>query len=142
MLLFFISTQTSPFYQAAAETSSLGSYPGGGDVSIFNALSMTALGTGNHEFDGGADEYCRVVQSLSMPVLVANLDFSQLTCSPNITVSPDAQECSSVAGTIAKSCYVEMSNGLTVGLIGRAPEDFFEQVDADTLPGLDFVGGR
>lgn len=105
---------------------------------------MAALGTGNHDFDGGADEYCAIVQKLEMPVIVANLDFASFECAPGLTVSSDAQECSSVAGTVAKSCYVEASNGLKVGLVGRTPENFFEQVnDPDArLPGLDFVGGR
>lgn len=134
----------SPFYQAASEVESLGSIPGGGDASIFNALSFSALGTGNHEFDGGADEYCAMVQMQQMPVLAANLDFSQFVCTPALTISSDAQECSALAGSVAKSCYVETSHGLTVGLIGRAPEDFFEVTNDpdETLPGLDFVGGR
>jgi len=119
-------------------------YPGAGDVTIFNALSMSALGIGNHGFDGGANQYCTMVASQAMPSLTVNLDFDDFVCSPALTISPDAQECSSVAGTVAKSCFVTLEDGSKVGLIGRAPAEFFNVVEdpTETLPGLDFVGGR
>lgn len=137
------NTLPGPFYQAAAEVESLG-FPGAGDVAIFNELSLTALGAGNHEWDGGADEFCAMLASQKMPYLAVNLDFTNLVCNTMVRLSSDAQECASAGGGAAKSCYVSLDNGLTVGLIGRAPAGFFNVVanPLERLPGLDFVGGR
>jgi 2',3'-cyclic-nucleotide 2'-phosphodiesterase (5'-nucleotidase family) len=48
-----------------------------------------------------------------------------------------------MAGHVVKSCYIETNVGL-VGLVARAPADFFNVVDdPETFtPGLDFIGGR
>ena len=79
-----------------------------------------------------------------MPYLAVNLDFTRLVCNNMVRLSSDAQECASAGGGAAKSCYVSLDNGLTVGLIGRAPAGFFNVVanPLERLPGLDFVGGR
>ncbi|ACI64263.1 predicted protein, partial [Thalassiosira pseudonana CCMP1335] len=136
------NTLPGPFYKAAAEVPSLGA-PGLGDSSIFNALGINALGLGNHGFDGGADEFCGIVAYNEMPSLAVNLDFSNFVCAAGIVISEDAMECSTIGGSVAKSCYVDFGN-MKVGLIGRAPAGFFEVVEnpSEKLPGLDFVGGR
>ena len=111
MIHFFtkLCTIIRPFYKAAAEVPSLGA-PGLGDSSIFNALGINALGLGNHGFDGGADEFCGIVAYNEMPSLAVNLDFSNFVCAAGIVISEDAMECSTIGGSVAKSCYVDFGN--------------------------------
>jgi 2',3'-cyclic-nucleotide 2'-phosphodiesterase (5'-nucleotidase family) len=49
-------TLPGPFYQASAEVESLGAR-GLADIAFFNAMGLTANGIGNHEFDGGIDDF-------------------------------------------------------------------------------------
>lgn len=76
----------------------------------------------------------------SFPFLSVNLDFSQSTVP--IPIGQDGVECSSVAGKVAKSCYVDTKIG-KVGLIGRSPADFFNVIEnpATNLPGIVFFPG-
>lgn len=137
-------TIPGPYYLASAEVDEYGNTNGMGDIMIFNAFPNNANGIGNHEFDGGIIDFAEMVSAATYPFLAANLDFSAVDTEPAITVGPDAVDCGEVAGAVAKSCHVTLDNGLTVGLIGRAPADFFNVInDPDTtIPGLDFVGGR
>jgi len=138
-------TLPGPFYQAAAEVPSLGA-PGLGDIAAFNALGLRANGMGNHEFDGGIDDFARMLAAADYPFVAANLDFSNATTGgdvPPITIGVDGGSVTENAGTVVKSAYVEIG-GERIGLVGRAPADFFNVISdpENTLPGLDFVGGR
>jgi len=136
-------TLPGPFYQAAAEADSK---PGLADIGIFNALGLTANGMGNHEFDGGIDEFATMLDFANYPFLAVNLDFSNVQLqdgTPAIEIGVDGGSVVENAGKVAKSAYVEVG-GEKIGLIGRAPADFFNVISdpARNHPGLDFVGGR
>lgn len=138
-------TLPGPFYTAAEEVESLGA-PGLADIAFFNAMALTANGIGNHEFDGGLDEFARMLAAADYPFLAVNLDFSKARTSPGVPpveIGVDGASVAENAGKAAKSAYVE-AGGERIGLIGRAPADFFNVIkDPDTtLPGLDFVGGQ
>ncbi len=134
-----------PFYHAAAQVSSLGA-PGIGDIEIFNATKLRANGMGNHEFDGGAEDFARMLHRASYPFIAVNLDFSKVKLPegiPQIRIGKDAGSISENAGKTVRSAYAEIG-GEKIGIIGRAPADFFNVVKdpAHTLAGLDFYGGR
>lgn len=124
------------------------------DILAYNAMGVAANGIGNHEFDGGngdIDTFADMVARAEYPFLAANLDFSQVTSSPGIVMGTDGDNVTNLAGRVAKSAFVEVTdgNGVTerIGLIGRAPADFFNIIAGCTpgvecLGGLDFVGGR
>lgn len=138
-------TLPGPFYQASAEVPFLGQ-PGLGDIAMYNAMMLDGNGMGNHEFDGGINEFAYMLSSANYPFIAANLDFSSVVLepgSPYIGIARDGMECAAAAGMVLKSCYIDVGE-FSVGVIGRAPADFFNVVaDPDeTLPGLDFVGGR
>ncbi len=138
-------TLPGPFYQASREVEAFGQ-PGLADIAFYNAMGLTANGIGNHEFDGGIDEFAHLLEAAQYPFIAANLDFSNVMLadgSPAIEIGEDGGSVEENAGKIVRSAYV-MVNGEKIGLVGRAPADFFNVVaDPDTtLPGLDFFGGR
>jgi 2',3'-cyclic-nucleotide 2'-phosphodiesterase (5'-nucleotidase family) len=138
-------TLPGPFYEAASEVDSLGAN-GLADIAFFNASGLTANGLGNHEFDGGLDEFAQMLTAAEYPFLSVNLDFSNAQVSdgvPAIEIGEDGASVAENAGRVARSAYVEVA-GERIGLIGRAPADFFNVInDPDTtMPGVDFVGGR
>jgi 2',3'-cyclic-nucleotide 2'-phosphodiesterase (5'-nucleotidase family) len=138
-------TLPGPFYEAAEQVESLGA-PGLADIAFFNASSLTANGLGNHEFDGGLDDFATMLAEADYPFLAVNMDFSDAQVSegvPPIEIGEDGASVTENAGKVARSSYVEV-NGERIGLIGRAPADFFNVInDPDTtMPGVDFVGGR
>lgn len=137
-------TIPGPFYLASSEVDALGRANGVGDIAIFNAFPNAANGIGNHEFDGGINDFATMLGAANYPFLAVNLDFSQVDSEPSISIAQDAVDCSEAAAAVAKSCFVTLDANLTVGLIGRAPADFFNVIeDPETnLPGLDFIGGR
>ena len=138
-------TLPKPFYNAAAEVDDLGA-PGLGDIAMFNAMNLTANGFGNHVFDGGINDFARMLEKADYPFLAVNLDFSDVELAegvPEIEIGEDGASVQENAGKVARSSYVEVG-GERRGLIGRAPADFFNVIkDPDeTIPGLDFYGGR
>lgn len=138
-------TLPGPFFQAAAQVDSLGA-DGLGDIALYNAMGLTANGIGNHEFDAGLDAFAVMLSNAAYPFLAVNLDFSNAQVGegvPAIMIAEDGQNVADIAGQVARSAYVEV-NGERIGLIGRAPADFFNVIeDPDTtMPGLDFLGGR
>jgi 2',3'-cyclic-nucleotide 2'-phosphodiesterase (5'-nucleotidase family) len=138
-------TIPGPFYLASAEVPEFGA-PGIGDIAMYNAMRVRANGMGNHEFDGGIDDFARMLAAAAYPFLAANLDFSQAQVSPAappIRIGRDAGPCALAAGKVVKSCWVQ-AGPQRVGLIGRAPADFFNIIANPpvTIPGIDFVGGR
>ena len=138
-------TLPGPFYGAATEVDALGA-PGLGDIAIFNAMGLDANGIGNHEFDGGLDEFATMLANADYPFLAVNLDFSEARVGggvPPIEIGTDGASVEANAGKVARSAWMEVG-GERIGIIGRAPADFFNVIeDPDTtLPGVDFYGGR
>jgi 2',3'-cyclic-nucleotide 2'-phosphodiesterase (5'-nucleotidase family) len=138
-------TLPGPFYRAAREVAVLGA-PGLADIAFFNAMGLTANGMGNHEFDGGIDDFARMLAAARYPFIAANLDFSRVRLKPGtppIRVGQDGGSVVENAGRVVRSAYAEVG-GQKIGLIGRAPADFFNVIARphETTPGLDFVGGR
>jgi 2',3'-cyclic-nucleotide 2'-phosphodiesterase (5'-nucleotidase family) len=138
-------TLPGPFYQAAAEVDRFGA-PGIGDIAMYNAMGLVGNGMGNHEFDGGINDFARMLNQADYPFLAVNLDFRNVQLAdgaPEIEIGEDGASVQENAGKVARSAYVEVG-GERIGLIGRAPADFFNVIsDPDeTIPGLDFYGGR
>ncbi len=138
-------TLPGPFYEAAAEVGSLGAN-GLADIAIYNAMGLVANGIGNHEFDGGINDFARMLASADYPFIAVNLDFSAVQLeegTPAIQIGEDGGNAADNAGKVVKSAWVEVGGEL-IGLIGRAPASFFEVINDpdETLPGLDFFGGR
>ena len=138
-------TLPGPFYSAAAQVPELGA-PGLGDIALFNAMGLVANGIGNHEFDGGLDEFAVMLSQAEYPFLAVNLDFTEAQVGdgvPEIEIGTDGASVEENAGKIARSAWVEVG-GERIGLIGRAPADFFNVIEdpATTMPGVDFYGGR
>jgi 2',3'-cyclic-nucleotide 2'-phosphodiesterase (5'-nucleotidase family) len=114
---------------------------------MYNAMGVKANGMGNHEFDGGIDEFARMLATAKYPFLAVNLDFSNVQLAegtPKIRIGRDGSRCSQNAGKVLKSCWLLVGAGHRIGLIGRAPADFFNVIEDpdNTLLGLDFFGGR
>jgi 2',3'-cyclic-nucleotide 2'-phosphodiesterase (5'-nucleotidase family) len=138
-------TIPGPFYQASAEVPELGA-PGIGDIEMYNAMGVVANGMGNHEFDGGINEFARMLDRAEYPFVAANLDFRNVMIDPDapkIEIGEDGARRFRNNGKVVRSTYVQVADQC-IGLIGRAPADFFNVIkDPDTtLPGLDFFGGR
>jgi len=136
-------TIPGPFYQASEEAFGA---PGLGDIMMYNAMNIAANGMGNHEFDGGIDEFATMLDAADYPFIAANLDFSEVELeaeTPPIETGRDAGPCFASNGKVVRSCWV-MRGGNRIGLIGRAPADFFNVIEdpENTLGGLDFAGGR
>jgi len=138
-------TLPAPFYRAAADAPSLGAR-GLGDIAVYNAMGLAATAMGNHEFDGGINDFARMIARANYPFIAVNLDFSQVRLAEGVPAIRRGQDGGSVtenAGKVVRSAYVEVG-GERIGLVARAPADFFNVVmnPDSTLPGLDFVGGR
>ncbi len=138
-------TLPGPFYEAATEVESLGAN-GLADIAFYNAMGLNANGIGNHEFDGGINDFATMLASAAYPFIAVNLDFSAVQLAegtPAIQIGEDGGNAADNAGKVVKSAWME-AGGEKIGLIGRAPAGFFEVINDpdETLPGLDFVGGR
>jgi 2',3'-cyclic-nucleotide 2'-phosphodiesterase (5'-nucleotidase family) len=138
-------TLPGPFYEAATEVESLGAN-GLADIAFYNAMGLNANGIGNHEFDGGINDFATMLAAAAYPFIAVNLDFSAVQLAegtPAIQIGEDGGNAADNAGKVVKSAWVE-AGGEKIGLIGRAPAGFFEVINDpdETLPGLDFVGGR
>ena len=138
-------TLPGPFYEAATEVESLGAN-GLADIAFYNAMGLNANGIGNHEFDGGINDFATMLASAAYPFIAVNLDFSAVQLvegTPAIQIGEDGGNAADNAGKVVKSAWLE-AGGEKIGLIGRAPAGFFEVINDpdETLPGLDFVGGR
>ncbi len=138
-------TLPGPFYLAAEQVPEYGA-PGLADIAIYNAMNLAANGMGNHEFDGGINDAARMINFANYPWVAANLDFTNVitaTGVPPIQIGADAGRAVDNAGKVSKSTILEL-NGDCIGFVGRAPADFFNVIadPPNTIPGLDFVGGR
>lgn len=138
-------TQVSPFYRASAELEQFGA-GGLADIALFNAMDVTANGIGNQEFSGSINDFARMLATANYPFLSVNLDFSNVALAdgvPPIEIGQDATNIEDNIGKVVKSVWVNIA-GEPIGLIGRAPSDFFNVIDdpENNVTGLDFVGGR
>jgi 2',3'-cyclic-nucleotide 2'-phosphodiesterase (5'-nucleotidase family) len=109
-------------------------------------MGLAANGIGNHEFDSGLDDFATMLANANYPFLAVNLDFTEAQVGegvPPIEIGTDGASVEENAGKVARSSWIEVG-GERIGLIGRAPADFFNVIeDPDTnLPGVDFYGGR
>ena len=131
-----------PFYEASVHAG-FGAR-GLADIAFYNAMGLTANGTSNHGFDGGINNFAHLLHAANYPFLAVNLDFSKVEVAedaPAISIGRDGAGVAENAGKVAKSAWIE-AGGEKIGLIGRAPLDFFNWLEDSALPGLDFVGGR
>jgi 2',3'-cyclic-nucleotide 2'-phosphodiesterase (5'-nucleotidase family) len=138
-------TIPGPFYQAAAEVPYL-SKPGLGDIKMYNAMDLKANGMGNHEFDGGINEFAHMLNAANYPFVAVNLNFHNVELepgTPEIEIGMDWHRAKQNSGKVVRSTWIKIGSE-RIGVIGRAPADFFNVIkDPDTtLPGLDFYGGR
>lgn len=138
-------TLPSPLYHASRQVPGLGA-PGLADIVFFNAMGLVANGIGNHEFDGGIDEFAVMLSKANYLFLAANLDFSRAKLKPGTPPIPIGNDGGSVAenaGKVVRSAHVVVG-GEKIGLIGLAPAEFFNVIarPEQTLPGVDFFGGR
>ena len=132
------------FYEAGEEAYGK---PGLGDIAIYNALGIQANGIGNHEMDGGIDEFIDMVKASNYVHLSANLNFTSVkdssgNAAPYVSYGAEdaAMSVEELTGKIAPSAYIEL-NGQKIGLIGRSPSEMFSLVADGNLEGLDYVGG-
>jgi 2',3'-cyclic-nucleotide 2'-phosphodiesterase (5'-nucleotidase family) len=138
-------TIPGPFYQASTEVEEYGS-GGIGDIEAYNSMRVRANGMGNHEFDAGIDDFSRMLERARYPFVAVNLDFTNAQVgpeAPEIEIGEDRGFARPNAGKVVKSTILRVFSNC-VALIGRAPADFFNVIkDPDnTIPGIDFVGGR
>ena len=138
-------TLPGPFYEAAVQVESLGAN-GLADIAFYNAMGLDANGIGNHEFDGGINDFATMLAAAAYPFIAVNLDFSAVQLAegtPAIQIGEDGGNAADNAGKVVRSAWIEVG-GERIGLIGRAPAGFFEVINDpdETLPGLDFIGGR
>ncbi|MGF1464813.1 MAG: bifunctional metallophosphatase/5'-nucleotidase [Sandaracinaceae bacterium] len=132
-----------PFFLASDEAFGAN---GLGDIRSYNAMNLVANGMGNHEFDDGINSFARMLDEADYPFIAVNLDFSSVQLdagAPEICIGEDGANVTELAGCVVKSAVITL-NGEDIGLIGRAPADFFNVIEdpENTLGGLDFVGGR
>ncbi|MCP8883986.1 5'-nucleotidase/apyrase family protein [Devosia sp. XJ19-1] len=74
---------------------------------FFNQMGFDVVGTGNHEFDDGPEEFLKFIEAAEFPIIGGNFD-----------VSKDP----SLAGKINGSIVVEVG-GEKIGIIGATTED-------------------
>lgn len=133
------------FYQASSEVPEYGA-PGIADIEFYNAMGLAVNGMGNHEFDGGINDFSRMLSRAGYPFVAVNLDFTGAQVDPSappITIGVDGDKNTRNAGKVVHSTVVQAFNHC-IGVIGRAPADFFNVIKdpPQTIPGIDFVGGR
>jgi 2',3'-cyclic-nucleotide 2'-phosphodiesterase (5'-nucleotidase family) len=139
-------TIPGPFYQASSQVQQFGAN-GIADIEIYNAMKVRANGMGNHEFDGNIDDFSKMLRVAKYPFVAVNLDFSNVEQldpeTPPISIGQDRTISRRNAGRVVHSTVVKIDDQC-IGLIGRAPADFFNIIanPDETLGGLDFVGGR
>jgi 5'-nucleotidase / UDP-sugar diphosphatase len=116
-----------PLYQASndpAMSEVVGSAGlGRGEVAFLNIMGVDVTAVGNHDLDGGPEEFAGIIQpdqhgwrGSRFPWLAANLDFSS---EPHLAdlASPDGLDASEVQGRLARSVVLEV-DGHRVGVVG------------------------
>lgn len=118
-----------PLYQASNDpamaeiTGSAG--VGRGEIAFLNAMGVDVSAVGNHDLDGGPEEFAGIIQpdgrgwpGSRFPWLSTNLDFSS---EPQLAerVSPDGLDADTVQGRLAGSVVFEI-DGRRVGVVGAS----------------------
>ena len=116
-----------PLYQASNDPAMAevvgSSGVGRGEIAFFNAMGVDATAVGNHDLDGGPEEFASIIQAddrgwpgSQFPWLAANLDFSTDPYLVDL-ISPDGQDASAVHGRLAASVVFER-DGHRIGVVG------------------------
>ena len=103
-------TLPGPFYEAAVQVESLGAN-GLADIAFYNAMGLDANGIGNHEFDGGINDFATMLAAAAYPFIAVNLDFSAVQLAegtPAIQIGEDGGNAADNAGKVVKSAWVEV----------------------------------
>ncbi len=96
---------------------------GRGEIAFLNAMGVDASAVGNHDLDGGPEEFAGIIApdedgwaGSRFPWLSSNLDFSS---DPDLEglVSTDAQLADEVQGRLARSAVLEV-DGRRIGVVG------------------------
>ena len=117
-----------PRYYAAADSSmsfvsGIGeSGNGRADIAFMNAMGYQASAVGNHDLDGGTEEFASIISAsgnypgANFPYLSSTLNF---TPDANLTdlVVADAQIASDIPASLAQSSVIEI-NGHQIGVVG------------------------
>ena len=128
-----------PRFYAAADKSNapiLGIAGNGrGDIALLNAMGFQASALGNHELDRGTGVFASIIAAESkdgstypgaaFPYLSSNLDFTNDEDLRPL-VSADAQQADVMAGRLAKSAMITVSEE-TIGIVG-ATTPFLEKI--------------
>lgn len=116
-----------PLYQASNDPAMAdfigASGVGRGEIAFLNAMNVDVSAVGNHDLDGGTEEFAGIIQpdgsgwsGSRFPWLSANLDFSK---DPHLAglASPDGSSPDELAGRLAGSVVMEI-DGRRVGIVG------------------------
>ena len=96
---------------------------GRGEIAFLNAMGVDVTAVGNHDLDGGPEEFASIIQpddrgwpGSQFPWLAANLDFST---DPYVAglVSPDGLDVSQMQGRLGASVVFER-DGHRIGVVG------------------------
>ncbi|WP_376694817.1 bifunctional metallophosphatase/5'-nucleotidase [Wenzhouxiangella sp. EGI_FJ10305] len=120
---------SGPLYQASNDPSmaeTIGSPGvGRGEIAFLNAMDVDVSAVGNHDLDGGPEEFAGIIQpdddgwpGSRFPWLATNLDFSD---EPNLAglVSSDGLGADAIEGRLAGSAVLEV-DGRRIGVVGAA----------------------
>lgn len=117
-----------PRYYASADSSlsfvsGIGeSGNGRADIALMNAMGYQASAVGNHDLDGGTEEFAAIISAsgnytgASFPYLSSNLNFAPDTNLANLVVD-DGQAASDIPSSLAKSTIIEV-DGQRIGIVG------------------------
>jgi 2',3'-cyclic-nucleotide 2'-phosphodiesterase (5'-nucleotidase family) len=117
-----------PRYTAAADDSMIlvpgVSVPGNGrgDIAFLNAMGFQASAVGNHDLDGGTEEFASIITAegnypgADFPYLSANLDFSTDIDLAELTTT-DGQIARDISGKLAATTVIEV-DGEKIGIVG------------------------
>lgn len=95
---------------------------GRGDIALLNAMGFQASAVGNHDLDGGTEEFASIISfdgnypGANFPYLSANLDFSTDSELASL-VTTDGQMAQDIVGQLAASTVIEV-NGEKIGIVG------------------------
>jgi 2',3'-cyclic-nucleotide 2'-phosphodiesterase (5'-nucleotidase family) len=95
---------------------------GRGDIAFLNAMGFQASAVGNHDLDGGTEEFASIITAegnypgADFPYLSANLDFSTDTDLAELTTT-DGQIARDISGKLAATTVIDV-DGEKIGIVG------------------------
>lgn len=98
--------------------------PGNGraDIAMLNAMGLQASAVGNHDLDGGTEEFASIIAvddtypGAQFPYLSSNMVFADDTNTAPLVVE-DGQTASSIPNSLASTTIIEV-NGEKIGIVG------------------------